>query len=102
MLPQIAKYLHPRDLLHVARTSKILRAVLMTKNACHIWTVSFRNLEGLPECPDFMSGPQYAAFLFELVCSVKVLLDVPALRDACLKIRIVQPRIGLPSPCTEA
>ena len=54
----------------------------MTKNARHIWVVSFRKIEGLPECPDFMSEPQYAAFLFELVCSVKVLLDVVALRDA--------------------
>jgi hypothetical protein len=73
-LLQVAKYLHPRDLLYLARTSKSLRAILMTKNARHIWAVSLGNIKRLPGCFEDMSEPQYAAFLFEQVCSAKVRL----------------------------
>lgn len=46
--------------------------MLMTKNAHWIWRSAFHNERGLPECPEDMTEPQYASFIFDPVCSIKV------------------------------
>ncbi|KAJ3825576.1 hypothetical protein F5880DRAFT_1700706 [Lentinula raphanica] len=63
-------YLHPRDLLRLARTSKDLRSILMSKSSANIWQLAGSNVEGLPPCPDDLSEPQYANLLFEPQCHV--------------------------------
>lgn len=64
--------LHPLDLLHLARIHRTIRDILMTRRSRYIWSHSFRELEdGPPEPPPFLCEPQYAAFLFESVCSNK-------------------------------
>ncbi|KAF8308225.1 hypothetical protein DL93DRAFT_2064238 [Clavulina sp. PMI_390] len=69
---EVAKLLHPFDLLHLSWASKELRAIIMTKNARHMWIGSFKNLPLIPKCPSTMNEPQLAAILFDPVCSNKV------------------------------
>ncbi|KAI9057688.1 hypothetical protein FKP32DRAFT_1598079 [Trametes sanguinea] len=66
---EIIAKLHPSDLLRLARASKHLRSMLMTKRARHLWVASFRNVPpGLPQCPPFIPEPRYAAVLFDQYC----------------------------------
>jgi hypothetical protein len=68
---QIASHLCPIDLLHLARTSKFLRAVLMSRiTSNHIWKASRANIDGLPACPSDLSEPQYARLVFDNSCYV--------------------------------
>ncbi|KAF8968317.1 hypothetical protein BDZ97DRAFT_1612907, partial [Flammula alnicola] len=60
----------PLDLLRVARTSKDLRSVLMSRKSIIIWKQSRLNIEGLPECPEDPSEPQYAYLTFDSTCYV--------------------------------
>ena len=63
---------HPLDLLHLARTSKRVRAILMARSNRYIWAAAFTCIQGLPGPPSFLNEPQYAMLLFESVCSQKV------------------------------
>ena len=66
---KIAARLHPSDLIHLARASRVIRAHLMTKNASQVWKSARDNLR-LPPCPSDLSEPQYADLLFEKGCYV--------------------------------
>ena len=68
--PQIFGHLKPLDLLHLARTTKDLRAILMNRSSISIWKHSRSQLDGLPDCPDDLSEPQYAEYLFGKACTV--------------------------------
>ncbi|KAI0374176.1 hypothetical protein BV20DRAFT_988540 [Pilatotrama ljubarskyi] len=68
ILIEIFSCMHPRDLLSLARTSKEFRAFLMSRNAAPFWKAARQQVEGLPECPSFMSEPQYANLLFFTHC----------------------------------
>ncbi|KAE9389351.1 hypothetical protein BT96DRAFT_766429, partial [Gymnopus androsaceus JB14] len=62
---QIFMHLEPGDLLQLARTSKDLRNVLMSKSSESIWRTARENIEpGLPRLPDDLSEPEYAHLLF--------------------------------------
>ncbi|KAH8115088.1 hypothetical protein DFH11DRAFT_144926 [Phellopilus nigrolimitatus] len=65
---EIARYLGPHDLLRMARTSKALRNLLMTKDSKPIWRAAEDSV-GLPECPLDLSSPQYASFIFDAFCT---------------------------------
>ncbi|KAI0711003.1 hypothetical protein C8Q76DRAFT_624131 [Earliella scabrosa] len=65
---EIASHLHPMDLLNMSRSSKRFRDILTTKHHRDVWTNSFELVEGLPPCPNDMSGPFYAALLFDTTC----------------------------------
>ncbi|KAJ3968102.1 hypothetical protein EV361DRAFT_952635 [Lentinula raphanica] len=67
---EIFCYLEPRDLLRLARTSKDLRGILMSKSSENIWRTARGNVEGLPPCPVDLNEPQYANLLFESYCHV--------------------------------
>ncbi|KAG8957639.1 hypothetical protein FRC03_009930 [Tulasnella sp. 419] len=68
---EICSHLHPLDLLHLARASKSLRAVLMSKTSRAVWKAARQNQEpDMPDRPDFLSEPQYAALIFTSVCQV--------------------------------
>lgn len=61
------------DLLNLARTSKALRQVLMSRKSISIW-IAARRAAGAtmaPEPPEDMSEPSWAQLLFgPAVCSV--------------------------------
>ncbi|KAJ7082913.1 hypothetical protein B0H15DRAFT_852012 [Mycena belliarum] len=67
---EVLALLTPGDILHLARTSKHLRAFLLSKRQRYIWKESFLNLEGprLPACPPGLSEPQYANLVFSCHC----------------------------------
>ncbi|KAH8116086.1 hypothetical protein DFH11DRAFT_1584081 [Phellopilus nigrolimitatus] len=64
---EIAHYLSPRDILNMARSSKSLRMLLMSKSSMHIWRAA-ENAIGLPERPSDLSSPQYATLVFDKYC----------------------------------
>ncbi|KAF8997057.1 hypothetical protein BDQ17DRAFT_1329561 [Cyathus striatus] len=60
--------LEPLDLVQLTRTSKALRKILSEKSTLFIWRQARSNMDGIPECPDDLSEPAYATFLFETHC----------------------------------
>ncbi|KAF9525160.1 hypothetical protein CPB83DRAFT_909426 [Crepidotus variabilis] len=70
ILLEIFVLVDPADLLSLARTTKSIRSILMDKKTLSLWKTSFRNMElSLPECPDDLSEPVYAALAFDKPCS---------------------------------
>ncbi|KAJ3836318.1 hypothetical protein EV361DRAFT_952637 [Lentinula raphanica] len=55
---EIFCYLEPRDLLRLARMTKDLCAILMSKSSVNIWRTALGNMEGLPPCPADLNEPQ--------------------------------------------
>ncbi|KAJ6520784.1 hypothetical protein DFH09DRAFT_849002, partial [Mycena vulgaris] len=70
MFLQICSQLHPRDLLHLMRTSTLLRLFLRTRSRRHVWVASLHKLDRLPPCPTGLDEPVYAALLFGSSCQV--------------------------------
>jgi hypothetical protein len=61
------------DLVNLARTSKALREVLMSRKSMWVWIVARRNAGPtmVPDPPEDMSEPAWALLLFgSAVCSV--------------------------------
>lgn len=65
---EVFSHVDPLSLLHLARTSKDLREMLMTRRSSSIWRAARRNVEGLPDCPSYLSEPQYANLVFSPYC----------------------------------
>ncbi|KAI0373295.1 hypothetical protein BV20DRAFT_803069 [Pilatotrama ljubarskyi] len=66
---EITSHLRPLDILQLSRSSKDLRNLLLSRNSRHIWIAARKNLvPPMPDCPDYMSEPQYAHLAFERVC----------------------------------
>ncbi|KAJ4491659.1 hypothetical protein C8R41DRAFT_920279 [Lentinula lateritia] len=63
-------HLDPGDLLRLARTSKDLRGLLMSKSLEAIWRVARANVEGLPPRPNDLNEPQYARLIYDAYCYV--------------------------------
>ena len=68
--PQIFGFMHPRDLLNLARTSKSFRALLMSRSSQAFWKASIEGVDGLPKCPPYLSEPAYVNLLFLPHCHV--------------------------------
>ncbi|KAF8602465.1 hypothetical protein BDV93DRAFT_411949, partial [Ceratobasidium sp. AG-I] len=66
---EIASFINPGDLLSVARTCKTLRGTLMKHSATQIWHVAENSVLGLPNCPEDMHPPDYAALIFTKACT---------------------------------
>ncbi|KAK1224295.1 hypothetical protein PQX77_012803 [Marasmius sp. AFHP31] len=64
----IFEYLTPQDLLSLARTSKDLRNLLLSRSTVSIWKAARSNVEDLPDIPDDMSEPAYAHLCFDAQC----------------------------------
>jgi len=77
ILFEIFGHLHPIDVLHLARTTKSLRHVLMRRSAASIWRQARAHIHELPDCPTDLSEPQYANLLFDPHCHF------------CLKARVL-------------
>ena len=77
---QILSLLDPLDLLHLARTSKDFRNMLMSRSSTPFWKEARRNIERLPDCPPYLSEPAYANLAFDAHCHVRICLfkyDLP-------------------------
>ncbi|KAL4252494.1 hypothetical protein ABKN59_002771 [Abortiporus biennis] len=68
ILYDIFSCMHPMDLLNLARTNKDFRSLLMNKLSANLWRASRATVEGLPECPRFLSEPAYANLAFDGHC----------------------------------
>ncbi|KAK0239425.1 hypothetical protein EDD85DRAFT_449636 [Armillaria nabsnona] len=63
----IFAHLYPLDLLHLARSTKAFRTILMCKSSLFVWRI-VRISESLPEpMPDF-SEPAWINLLYEAIC----------------------------------
>lgn len=67
---KIVSWLKPLDLLNLARASKYLRSLLMSKDNASLWKAARKNVPGLPDCPAILAEPRYAAVLFDQYCFV--------------------------------
>ncbi|KAF8159177.1 hypothetical protein B0H34DRAFT_654514, partial [Crassisporium funariophilum] len=63
--------LEPIDLLHLARTTKDLRAILMEHSIISVWKSSLSRTIGMPSCTYVLTEPQYAELAFKKNCFVK-------------------------------
>ncbi|KAJ7709574.1 hypothetical protein B0H17DRAFT_1190776 [Mycena rosella] len=68
ILFEIFSHLEPPDVLHLARTTKDLRNVLMSHSAISIWKSAFLNDPDLPGVPEGLNEPQYANLAFSPHC----------------------------------
>ncbi|KAI1789086.1 hypothetical protein LXA43DRAFT_595198 [Ganoderma leucocontextum] len=55
-------------MVNLARTSKLLRSIVLAKSSRSAWIASLATVDTLPSCPDNMSEPLYAALLFDRHC----------------------------------
>ncbi|KIM49551.1 hypothetical protein M413DRAFT_21752 [Hebeloma cylindrosporum] len=71
ILFEIFGYLQPLDLLNLARTSKALRALLMTRSSLSVWKEVFLNVPypHPPDCLGDLNEPQYTELLFGKTCT---------------------------------
>ncbi|KAG0706614.1 hypothetical protein DFH29DRAFT_900438 [Suillus ampliporus] len=68
ILFEIFGRLLPLDLLHLARTTKALRAVLVHRSSTTVWKATRSNVPGMPPCADDMSEPAHASLAFDMHC----------------------------------
>ncbi|KAI0675146.1 hypothetical protein C8Q78DRAFT_1010746 [Trametes maxima] len=68
ILLEIFGFLPPYSLLALARTSKDLRAFLMSRKSAACWKSARRQLINFPECPSDISEPKYAQLVFGEEC----------------------------------
>ncbi|KDQ07101.1 hypothetical protein BOTBODRAFT_149356 [Botryobasidium botryosum FD-172 SS1] len=67
---EVSTHLLPLDLLHLARTSRNIRKLLMSRLSTFAWRRARENVPHLPECPEDLSEPEYASLLYERNCHV--------------------------------
>ncbi|KAL1947342.1 hypothetical protein VTO73DRAFT_14303 [Trametes versicolor] len=66
---EVTSHLKPVDILQLARTSKELRRMLLSRSARSIWIAARKNvIPRMPDCPEHMNEAQYAHLIFERVC----------------------------------
>ncbi|KAF8162825.1 hypothetical protein B0H34DRAFT_296399 [Crassisporium funariophilum] len=65
---EIFGLLEPLSILHLARTTKPLRRLLMSRSSITIWKRAKEAYPGIPKCPEGMSEPQYAYLAFDMTC----------------------------------
>ncbi|KAH8108769.1 hypothetical protein DFH11DRAFT_1631209 [Phellopilus nigrolimitatus] len=81
---EIATHLSPHDLLTMARASKSLRGLLMSKNSKPIWRAARESVE-LPECPTDLSEPKYADLIY---CKGCYMCDTPRAQTLHFPLRL--------------
>ncbi|KAF7322480.1 F-box domain-containing protein [Mycena chlorophos] len=70
ILFEIFSHLEPLDTLNLSRTTKTLRAHLMTRSSRFIWTAALHNDPDLPPLPDDLTEPAYVNLAFSRHCHV--------------------------------
>ncbi|KZT30867.1 hypothetical protein NEOLEDRAFT_1238049 [Neolentinus lepideus HHB14362 ss-1] len=61
-------HLTPEDLLPLVRSNKAFRRLLLNRSSSVVWRVARRNVEGMPDCPPYLSEPKYASLIFSGHC----------------------------------
>ncbi|KAI5823101.1 hypothetical protein K523DRAFT_317401 [Schizophyllum commune Tattone D] len=69
ILYEIFRSLHPADLLHLSRTTKAFRALLMSRMSSWLWKDSYAvYAHDLPPIPDDMTIPQFMSLVYDRIC----------------------------------
>ncbi|KAJ2922246.1 hypothetical protein H1R20_g14849, partial [Candolleomyces eurysporus] len=68
VLLEIFSHLEPADLIHLSRTTKALRSIMMVRSSRSIWTQALASIPDLPPCPDDLIEAQYANLMFTDYC----------------------------------
>ncbi|KIL00812.1 hypothetical protein PAXRUDRAFT_821269 [Paxillus rubicundulus Ve08.2h10] len=68
ILFEIFGHLMPLDVLRLARTTKQFRRVLMHRSSLSIWIAARKNVPDFPDCPPYMSEPEFANLVFDTHC----------------------------------
>ncbi|GJE93543.1 F-box protein [Phanerochaete sordida] len=64
---EVVSHLTPKDLLHLSRTSKHFRTMLVSQAQKHLWAAARRNV-GFPKPPEHIGEPRVAAMYFSATC----------------------------------
>ncbi|THH04390.1 hypothetical protein EW145_g5553 [Phellinidium pouzarii] len=81
---EISANMSSHDLLNMARSSKSLRDLLMSKDSKPIWRAARENV-GLPDCPSDLSEPQFADLIF---CKGCYFCNAPRAQTVHLALRL--------------
>ncbi|KAM5535209.1 hypothetical protein V8D89_011145 [Ganoderma adspersum] len=68
ILVEVFSFMHPRDLLSLARTTRDFHTFLFGRSSAPFWKVARKNVDGLPDCPQYLSEPAYANLMFFAHC----------------------------------
>ncbi|KAF8335068.1 uncharacterized protein EI90DRAFT_3049361 [Cantharellus anzutake] len=96
---EIVGHLEPIDLLHLARTTKFIRSILMSKSSKLMWKRARGSLDGFPPCPPDLCEPEYASLVFETRCMI-CHMNRAQLMDCVLRTRACKahmPELQCPS-----
>ncbi|EIW87300.1 hypothetical protein CONPUDRAFT_161870 [Coniophora puteana RWD-64-598 SS2] len=85
ILFEIFGRLTPPDLLHLSRTTKPLRCILMHRSAVFVWKDALANVPDLPAAPEGMSQPKFASLMYDAFCHGCL---VPGVRTAYFTLHI--------------
>ena len=66
---QICDLLLPMDVLSLYRSCKAIRTFLRLASSKPLWKIARANVEGLPECPEWLTEPQFVSLCFEEFCT---------------------------------
>ncbi|EUC60909.1 hypothetical protein RSOL_375540 [Rhizoctonia solani AG-3 Rhs1AP] len=87
---EIATYLLPIDVIHMARLTKSTRSMLMHRSSIHVWHASMRNIQDLPDCPPDLSEPHFLFLIFMNACSACG-GSTKSILDETLRVRLCGP-----------
>ncbi|KAF6740994.1 hypothetical protein DFP72DRAFT_791022, partial [Ephemerocybe angulata] len=65
----VLSHLPPRDVLHVARTNRDVRHIVLSRTSKGMWKTCLKE-SGTPEPPEDFSAPRWAALLYDTECNV--------------------------------
>ncbi|KAJ3556130.1 hypothetical protein NM688_g2194 [Phlebia brevispora] len=68
IVEEIFSHLEPLDFLMLMRTCKTLRRMISDRGNSRMWVKARANVPDLPPCPEHLSEPEYASFMFERHC----------------------------------
>ncbi|KAG8725326.1 hypothetical protein FRC09_002208 [Ceratobasidium sp. 395] len=69
VIGEIVKHLVPADLLSLARSTKFLREIFMSRTSQALWKATIRNVPNMPDCPSGLCEPEYISLLHTKICS---------------------------------
>uniref|UniRef100_D8PTX5 F-box domain-containing protein n=1 Tax=Schizophyllum commune (strain H4-8 / FGSC 9210) TaxID=578458 RepID=D8PTX5_SCHCM len=69
ILYEIFRSLHPSDLLHLARTTKAFRSLLMNRSSAWLWKDGYAAYaDDLPPIPGDLTIPQFMSLAYDRIC----------------------------------
>lgn len=65
LLFDILELMHPMDLLHLSRTSKDLRKIVLNKRYKPVWEAAYENYQELYAPPESVPHPKWTAMMYD-------------------------------------